>query len=221
MGIVNISLRSRGDGIKSRHIPIILKFIFEQDNKSRTQGAPRIATIWGYEEPENNLELTKSFELAKDFYEYSNKIQMFVTTHSSSFYGIKHIDDLYHIRSFDPKNIKLYFIQNDEETNLSSKPILIEDNIDYVHEKMGLLPLVTPYIKERMKQNVELTQRLHKIQQNINEQHCPTIFVEGLIDKKILIRAIQLYSTKLNSMLKQKLLVITSKTCAGANWISD
>ncbi len=221
IGVEKISLNNRGDGIKSRHIPIILKFISEQDNKSRTQGAPRISTIWGYEEPENNLELTKSFELAKDFYEYSSKIQLFVTTHSPSFYGIKHIDDIYNIRSFDPNNIYIYFISNENDVHIESKTILIEKDLDYVHDQLGLLPLITPYIKDKVKENTELNQRISKIQDEIASQKCPTIFVEGVTDQKILKKAIELYSSKLNLMQKNNELNIKTQRSAGVNWISD
>jgi len=221
MGIESISLNNRGDGIKSRHIPIILKFISEQDNKSRTQGAPRITTIWGYEEPENNLELRKSFELAKDFYEYSSSIQMFITTHSPSFYGIKHINDIYPIKAFNAKDINVYYILNNESTNGSSKPMLIDDDIRYIDDQIGLLPLITPYIIEKNKEIDELTQRMKRFIQTQQEQKCPTIFVEGTNDKKIFNKAIQLYSPSLYLMLENNELIIRTEKGAGVNWVSD
>ena len=81
-----IPLDYRGDGLQVRHIPIILKYIAEEDQKSRTRGAARVVTIWGFEEPENGLELIKSFELADEFDDYSKDIQMFITSHSPAFY---------------------------------------------------------------------------------------------------------------------------------------
>ena len=221
MGVDNISLNKRGDGIKSRHIPIILKFISEQENKSRTQGAPRITTIWGYEEPENNLELRKSFELAKDFYEYSSSIQMFITTHSPSFYGIKHITNLYTIKSFNPKDINIYFIQNDATTNGSSKPMLINDDLHFIDDQLGLLPVITPYIIEKSKAIDGLKQRINNLTKIQQEQQCPTIFVEGLTDQKIYQKAIQLYSPNLKLMLDNDELSIKTDKGAGVNWVSD
>lgn len=45
----------------------------------------KVATIWGFEEPENGVELSKAFEMANDFEEFSQDIQMFITTHSPAF----------------------------------------------------------------------------------------------------------------------------------------
>lgn len=53
---MQISLNERGDGIKARHIPIILKFIAEKTKTLQARGNPPYTFIWGYEEPENNLE---------------------------------------------------------------------------------------------------------------------------------------------------------------------
>ena len=86
--IVPLSLR--GDGIQARHIPIILKYIADEDFKqSNSKGAVKINTIWGFEEPENGLELLKAFEMSDEFLEYSKEIQIFVTTHSPAFYAKK------------------------------------------------------------------------------------------------------------------------------------
>jgi energy-coupling factor transporter ATP-binding protein EcfA2 len=221
MGKENISLNNRGDGIKSRHIPIILKFISEQENKTRTQGAPRISTIWGYEEPENNLELRKSFELAKDFYEYSNTIQMFITTHSPSFYGIKRIADIFPIKSFNPKDINVYYISNNEELNGSSKPTLVDDDIRFINDQLGLLPIITPYIIDKNIEVENLSIRIKHLIQEQREQTCPTILVEGITDQKILIKAIQLFSPRLSALITNGDLLVKSEKSAGVNWVSD
>ena len=47
--------------------------------------------IWGYEEPENNLEMLAAFNLAKDFIDYSKEIQILLTTHSPGFYNLKEL----------------------------------------------------------------------------------------------------------------------------------
>jgi hypothetical protein len=47
------SLNQRGDGIKVRHIPIVLRWLAEQANHLSAPGRPKTVTIWGYEEPEN------------------------------------------------------------------------------------------------------------------------------------------------------------------------
>lgn len=85
-GKKSVPLDLRGDGIQVRHIPIILKYIADEDQKTRNQGSMKISTIWGFEEPENGVELSKAFEMANEFLEYASDIQMFITTHSPAFY---------------------------------------------------------------------------------------------------------------------------------------
>ncbi|MBE4043191.1 ATP-binding protein, partial [Vibrio parahaemolyticus] len=81
-------LKQRGDGIKIRHIPIILKYMSEQEKNISRAGYVKPDTIWGFEEPENNLELKYAFELAEVFRGYSKDIQIFITTHSPAFYAL-------------------------------------------------------------------------------------------------------------------------------------
>lgn len=83
---MNSSLTARGDGIQSRHIPIVLKYIAQEDQKSRNKGSMKVCTIWGFEEPENGLELSMAFKMADEFDSYANDIQIFITTHSPAFY---------------------------------------------------------------------------------------------------------------------------------------
>ena len=80
-------MEQRGDGIKAQHIPAILKFISEYNGKKKS--SVPITTIWGYEEPETGIELSRCFEFSKEFLEYSKEIQMFITTHSPAFYSPK------------------------------------------------------------------------------------------------------------------------------------
>lgn len=56
----DIPLPLRGDGIQSRHIPFILDYISSRSSQFH---------IWGYEEPENSLEMSKAYEMADDFKE--------------------------------------------------------------------------------------------------------------------------------------------------------
>lgn len=72
--------RQRGDGVKARHIPELLKFISENDSYDYH--------IWGFEEPENSLDYIAAQSEAERFLQMANSddIQMFVSTHSPSFY---------------------------------------------------------------------------------------------------------------------------------------
>lgn len=74
-----VPLSQRGDGIQARHILIILKYIADEDYKqSNSRGATKINTIWGFEEPENGLEMLKAFEMADEFLLYSKEVQVFM-----------------------------------------------------------------------------------------------------------------------------------------------
>ncbi len=172
-----ISLKQRGDGIKVRHLPVILKFLADKEHKHHSKGAVRSDSIWGYEEPENNLELFKAFELAENFEKYSNDIQIFLTTHSPAFYTIgKNQSETIKYNTF--KDI------NDSFTKLSK---IEKDSIKDLDKSMGLMPIVAPYIKEKMNENLELK----KIITDLKDETKPILFVEGPNDKIILENAWQ------------------------------
>lgn len=176
---LNINLEYRGDGIQARHIPIILQYIADEDQKSRNGGTTRITTIWGFEEPENGVELLKAFELSEEFKSYSNKIQIFMTTHSPAFYMIK-----------DQKDAIVFHVEKnngDGATIIKKSP----DQNEITHE-MGLMPLVAPFIAEKEKEIREL-----KNLSLINHIEKNTIIVEGITDKYYIDKAIGLYSDKL------------------------
>lgn len=72
--------RQRGDGIKARHIPELLSYISEHDDFD--------FHIWGFEEPENSLDFVAAQAEAERFLALAkgDKAQVFLTTHSPSFY---------------------------------------------------------------------------------------------------------------------------------------
>lgn len=166
-GKFNISLSNRGDGIKTRHIPVILKFISDQLNFNKTRGAPNVNMIWGYEEPENNLEMAVAFSLAKEFIDYSNEIQILLTTHSAGFYSLK--------ENYKSK-VDLYKVSKlkGEAATLD----LIED-ISQIDEEMGLMPIVAPYINKRIIEieNLKKEITLHRVE--IDKLKKNVLFVEG------------------------------------------
>ena len=74
----SISLLNRGEGIKSKYIPPLLKWL---DNNDKTK-----EFIWGIDEPENSLEFGLSDKLARLFFnDYSISNQIFLTSHSLAF----------------------------------------------------------------------------------------------------------------------------------------
>jgi len=129
-------LKQRGDGIKVRHIPIILKYMSEQERNISRAGYVKPDTIWGFEEPENNLELRYAFALAKTFKEYSKDIQIFVTTHSPAFYSLDETDG---------DGVNTFYISQGDDNCTQVAPVS-HDDTDGLHESMGLLPIITPYL---------------------------------------------------------------------------
>ncbi len=166
-GAFDISLSNRGDGIKTRFIPAILRFISDQLNINKVKGAPNIIMVWGYEEPENNLEMFASFKLAEQFVEYSKDLQLLVTTHSPGFYSLrsKHsgLVNLFKVNKEGGKDAQI--------TSLDSHSSLDTD--------MGLMPLITPYIQEKIHEIEKLKEDNQKFSLEIEAANKHVIFVEG------------------------------------------
>jgi predicted ATP-dependent endonuclease of OLD family len=139
-------LKQRGDGIKARHIPIILKYMAEQEKNIAIPGYVKPDTIWGFEEPENNLELKFSFELAKNFLGYSKDIQVFLTTHSPAFYALDKTDS---------DGVLTFYVSQDSERCTVLRKTDSNDT-ENIHEAMGLLPLITPYLSEIYEKQQEI-----------------------------------------------------------------
>lgn len=194
-----VPLDLRGDGIQSRHIPQILKFMAEEDQNSRTKGSPRVYTIWGYEEPENGLEISKAFEMAKEFIKISEEIQLFITTHSPAFY--------IEAQKCAIANVSYIRKEDSGETKFVDKP-----NVNFMNEELGIMPIVAPYIQEKVH---EIAQYKKIINENFLTD-INTIAVEGITDKSYLMQAIKLYSPALQGMLDaKKLRVLASRECGG------
>lgn len=150
------NLKGRGDGIKVRHIPIVLKFIADKA-KAYKKGAVDIKTIWGFQEPENNLEMSHAFKMAKSFSEYSKKIDIFISTHSPAFYSLK-----------DEDRTSCWFIDRDEynstcATNLAKCEIDLDD-------KWVSFGNITPFVKKKdeelklqKQENIILKNQIEKV----------------------------------------------------------
>lgn len=174
------SLQQRGDGIKVRHIPIVLRWLADQVNHLSAPGRPKSVTVWGYEEPENNLELSRCFELAKEFVEDSDEIQSFVTTHSPAFYSI--------CRESDPIQVSLFLVTNSRETGTTDVKAVVGDDMLSLDGSMGLLALLEPHFKDA---EMELA-KLRGAVQSLSDTNKPTIFVEGPTDQRLLLEAVHL-----------------------------
>ncbi len=167
-----ISLKQRGDGIRVRHIPAILNFL--ADPKNQPPRSVRGETIWGYEEPENNLELMAAFEQAKQFVKYSSNVQILITTHSPAFYQMIESED----------NCKGYYVKKDR--NKTEIKEITKDNINYVNSDMGLMPLVAPYILTKQIEIDQKSELLDEYKKSEWSKDKKMIVVEGDFDKTVL-----------------------------------
>ncbi|HAL0831407.1 TPA: ATP-binding protein [Escherichia coli] len=195
---MKISLNERGDGIKARHIPLILKYIAEKTKTLQARGNPPYTFIWGYEEPENNLELTSSIKLAIQFKTFvpDPVSQLFITTHSPAFYNLSKQD----------RTVNCIFIEKDlaDVTSCDDKYALLDD-------RMGVMELLSPYIDE-VKSRIENIESVGKL-----GDEKAVMYVEGASDKIIIERAIQVFIPERMNDIE----VITKDFGAGTNYVCD
>lgn len=157
-----ISLFDRGDGIQARFIPDILNEISKDSRKK---------VIWGFEEPENSYEPLRCFQLAQDFVKYSEKKQIFISSHAFPFIGLK------------GENVASYRVKN--EGNVSKIGVVnwvqrtidgagFENDTDKLEKEVGILEMYS------------------KLSEHLGiEMEKPYVYVEGKWDKIYLDKAWQ------------------------------
>lgn len=177
----DIPFDRRGDGIKVRHIPAILAFIADQRDSRSSIHSLKSMTIWGLEEPENNLELSSCYEVASEIISQTNnsRRQTFLTTHSPAFY-----------KPLNPTpelSIRKHYIRKSKDNNKLS--ILKEIDDETTDSDMGLTQLVAPIIAQK---EIEL-QELKEIAKDMRNLAKPHMFVEGETDKMVIEKALNLF----------------------------
>lgn len=168
-------LQHRGDGVQGRHIPIILRFLAEQRKANFARGRPSPETIFGYEEPENNLELSKQVEEAEEFYNCSGSIQVLLTTHSPAFYSVA--------KSQEDASA-LYATRNNGVTSFQEST-----TTQSLDSGLGLMPFIEPYLKIATGQRDELLAQLKAIGSQSLHHDKSVLCVEGDTDKVIIEKA--------------------------------
>lgn len=163
----------RGDGVQTRHIPEMLKFISDHGGKPYH--------IWGLEEPENSLELSSAMTEAKRILHHSmsNNIQVFITSHSPAFYNL------------EGENCKKLFVQiKTEKGSLQSKVTdisknLPDDNHRLMDDTFYLRSVATEILKleTKLKNEKINSDRLREVLRLTNR---PVLFVEGPTDETVL-----------------------------------
>lgn len=177
----NIPFDRRGDGIKMRHIPTILAFIADQRDSRAPKHSLKSMTIWGLEEPENNLELSSCYKVSSEIISQTNnpRRQTFMTTHSPAFYK-----PLAPPPSF---SIMRHYIHKGKENHKLSILDKIDD--EATDSAMGLTQLVAPIIAQK---EMELRE-LNIIARNMRNLGKPHMFVEGKTDKMVAEKALNIF----------------------------
>lgn len=174
----------RGDGIQVRHIPAVLNFLSDHGKEDYH--------VWGFEEPENSLELASAIEEADEFKKYGNssKKQIFVTSHSPAFF-----------RQQSP-DIKRFFIFKRIPDNLN-KPCSSVLEISGLEpgslpgELMGETPhlaIMGAHLEEVSKQIEKLKSDEADLTRQMEAAAAPILFVEGASDAKLMERAWSIFA---------------------------
>ena len=175
-GDQRISLDQRGDGVKGRYVPLILKFIADKKSELLEKGGTPYTFIWAYEEPENNLEMRRAFETARLFRRLAagNTTQILLTTHSPIFFNMETDIELTVSTSFVAKA--------DDEKGSQAKDA--RPTISDLDDTMGVMPIVAPHMENAMAQLEDADRQRLELQQIINdlEANAPTLYVEGKSD---------------------------------------
>lgn len=192
-------LQNRGDGVQGRHVSVILKFLADQRKINSAKGKPPEETIWGFEEPENNLELIKQIEVAAEFEAYSSSIQIIVSTHSPAFYGA----------ALEKNGVRIAKRELGRTTFASNLPA---ESID---EHLGLMPFIQPYLELATRERNKLVEAVKSLEESALLHNRPAIFVEGSTDKRIIEAVFKALKRKINFEIVAK-----PGMGAGANWVA-
>ena len=186
----DIPISRRGDGHKVRHVPEILHFI-GRGAISPSKGATPQTHIWGFEEPENCVELTAAFDFRDNFLKYAKKgFQMFFSTHSPIFYRMQGEGKV---------KVQNYFVQ--KETHYKKGRETTVKQIDHARDldsPMGIMPVINEYTE---KLHLELDD-LRKEIKRLFKLTGKVIFLEGKTDENILKCALNLWYPRISNKLE-------------------
>ena len=179
-GDKSVSLNNRGDGIKARHIPLILRFMAEKKAALQRRGGAPISSIWAYEEPENNLEIGSAVQLADELHELAKSCtaQILLTTHSPAFYDLGQRES----------DVALNFVTRSDD----AEGTVTKTDAKGIDESLGTLAMLAPRISEMVAQ-VRQQEAAKAAAARMAEENCPRIFVEGESDHRIFARALELF----------------------------
>lgn len=170
-----IPLKKRGDGIQARHIPFILSFVASQSKKNH---------IWGYEEPENSLEMGRAFDLADQFQsDFAINNQIFLSTHSPAFY------------SLNQNNVKKWLVTSCDGHGFAGNATVARplDSVADFDKSVGIAALIAERAKDLHQQIEQLQQSSQQLKVRLQNSEKPQVIVEGPTDVTILNHVYELF----------------------------
>lgn len=179
-------LRQKGDGVKARHIPELLRYINNSETRKKFY-------LWGFEEPENSLDLGAAEAEAGRFCQFANRpdTQIFITSHSPAFYLASNSTDSSIRRFFITKQVK--GASDAMEPGNAASRIDDLDDAEMRMEQAGLLQL--PFVIRRMTEQkaalVAKEEEAEKLRSELMETQQPTLYVEGTHDADLFTSAMQ------------------------------
>lgn len=203
-GDKSVSLNNRGDGIKARHIPLILRFMAEKKAALQRRGGQPISSIWAYEEPENNLEIGSAVQLADELHllARAGTAQILLTTHSPAFYDLGQREE----------EIALHFVTRTTDADGT----VVKTDTAELDESLGTLAMLAPRISEMIAQ-VRQQEAANAAAAQLAQENCPRIFVEGESDRLILARALELFFPLAINLVRFE----TKRDGAGHSYVID
>ncbi|RVU33951.1 DUF2813 domain-containing protein [Hwanghaeella grinnelliae] len=203
----DISLDARGDGIKARHIPLILKFMADKKRGLQVRGAQPHTFIWGYEEPENNLELSSCVELADQFWDFVGHgvSQIFLTTHSPVFYNLRRKQE------DGESRISCHHIFRDAIEEGTKQATELGD----LDDRMGTTALFAPMVTE-LEDKVRRQEQARAAVARLAQANRRKIFVEGDSDKLIIDKALRVFAAERSAAID-----VETKVGGGINYVID
>jgi AAA15 family ATPase/GTPase len=165
-----IKFTSRGEGIKSIFIPVILGWL-SRNTKSKYW-------IWGIDEPENALEALRADNLFKKFVEYAKTAQIFVSTHSPSFLFPQNYTET------TDESVKRYITTQDKPGVTEFAKLENASSLESIFGfNYGSFLRLQKSHAEKISEHEVLSNQVEELKNKGNQ---PVLFVEGPSDKIII-----------------------------------
>lgn len=171
--------KQKGDGVKARHLPELLRFINENETNKKF-------FLWGFEEPENSLDLSAASLEAQRFASFGSRrdTQIFISSHSPAFYLAPSAEGCSTKRFFVEK--QLLDEENEVTPDRATSAIDKLEDADRTMRAAGLMQL--PYVIRSLKDQQDALSRSQREVEDLQTQLAtlskPTLFVEGKHDVK-------------------------------------